>query len=116
MQKIFSLVILGLMIISILGVVSAVVSVPVSGTDVSGTIYDANDYTPIDGATVTVSCLHNDVTNTGDTTSNEDGYYTVLFDKSKCALDDALTVTATKGSLSGSNTGTVTSVVVRWNI
>jgi hypothetical protein len=115
MNKTVSLFILSLMVIGMLGVVSARIGASIA-TDVLGTIYNANDNSPIDGASVTVHCLHNGTSNTGTTTSDAYGYYSVLFDKSKCGLHDSLTVDATKGSLSGSNTGTVTDTVVTWNI
>jgi hypothetical protein len=104
-----------------IGIASA--SVAPKGTDISGTIYmdvnhnnvyDSGD-TPIDGATVTVTCNEHVA---GSVTSDEYGLYSVPFNPTICPLGAQLSVSAVKGDLNGLNTGTVTDYVsnIRWNI
>ena len=87
-------------------------SVSPTATIVTGTVTDASD-TPLAGASVTVSCnssVQNDITNAA-------GDYYVEFDPSSFCPDGAsATVTATKGSLSGTNSGKVNDVTTRVNL
>ena len=119
MNKTFSLVILGLMVISMLGAVS--VSASDQGTLIGGTIYtDVNNNgnydqsvdTPVNGAAVTVVCDGHSVS----TTSSNGGIYGVSFSVSECNLGDLLSVSANKGSLSGSEPGEVTDHILNWNV
>jgi len=75
-------------------------------TTVGGTIYQNNNLGDVvPGASVTVVCA--DLTQA--TTSDSTGNYKVLFPtNSTCTLGSDVTVTATKASMSGENTGEVT--------
>jgi len=78
-------------------------------TLITGTVYHEGDITnTIEGADVVVSCAHNTssgiIINVKNTTSSNDGSYTVTFlesPKSGCDDGDIVTVTATKGDLYG---------------
>ena len=76
MKKIFSLIILGLFVILMVGVVSA-------ETGVLGQVYDADTRIGIENANVLVSCAHNTssgiIINTRNTTSISNGWYGVEF-------------------------------------
>ena len=88
-----------------------------SGTIVAGIIYNANDDdTPVENADVIVWCIHNDVTTERETTSQEDGTYSVSFTTDLCSLGDSLIVSASKGDLSGSQEGKVDYNIENWNI
>lgn len=117
---------LGLMVLTMLvlsvGMVSAI---PAQGTLVGGIVYtDVNadgDYdlgtdTPIDSANVDVACLHNNVTYHQYDISQSSGDYGVDFMISQCNIGDSLSVTATKGSLYGSEPGQVNDSVLKWNV
>jgi hypothetical protein len=99
MKALLSFAILTLLAISVMGVASASLPVcaTVETTYVAGTI--SNEGSPVDGATVEVTC--NGHTNT--TTSASDGSYSVEYPNSECTDGDNVTVSATKDSLSGSN-------------
>jgi hypothetical protein len=97
MNKGISLVIMGLMVVSMLGVVSA-------STLITGQIYNSDYSDVVPGATVTVNCNgHEDVT----TSMAPDGVYQVRFPSSECTFGDDLTVSATKDSLYGSKSGVI---------
>jgi len=97
MKKAFSILIFGIMLISLLGAVNA-------QTVVGGTIYDANYQNKISGAHVVVVCNGN----TLETNSISDGSYSVAYNTSEeCEYGDNLRVDATKGDLSGSAEGTI---------
>ena len=100
MNKTFSLMILSLMVISMLGVVSATC---VGNTVVGGTIYENAVTNPISGASVIVTCNGNTQTDT----SQSNGAYSVLFSCSQCGEGNTVTVSATDGSLTGTNTGSI---------
>lgn len=111
MKKLFSLMILGLLVLSI-GTVSAY-------TLIAGKIYDYNYQNTIEGASVIVSCAHNTssgiIINTQNTTSLSNGVYFVEFSESVnsgCDGGDIVTVSATKDGLYGSNSGVVHENVV----
>lgn len=96
MNKAFSFLVLSLMVILMLGAVSA------STTVIAGKIYNS-DYTAIiKGANVTVTCGGNVIS----TTSLADGSYKVQY-TDVCVNGSSLTVYAVKGPLSGSKTGTI---------
>jgi hypothetical protein len=108
MKKLLCLMILGLFLISMIGVVSA-------KTIVGGTIYDDNGIV-VNEAEVTVSCEHTHGNNLGTysitTDSLSDGSYAVEFyegelGEKNCVTDDEVTVTAIKDEMSGSETGIV---------
>ncbi len=103
MKRLFSVLILSLMILSVMGAVSA-------KTLIAGKIYNADYSDTIAGADVTITCIHNNDTNVKNTTSLSDGAYSVTFDEtgtSACNNGDSLTVSAVKGSLYGSKTGDI---------
>jgi hypothetical protein len=107
MTKVFSLMILSLMAILMLGAMSA------STTAIAGKIYNADYSDTIPGANVTVNCNENIQT----TMSLSDGAYSVTYDGTVCNQDSLLTVYAVKGSLSGSNTGIIhDNLVEGWNV
>lgn len=127
MNKTFSFLTLAMLMVLSVGIVCAV---PVSadgpqGTLVGGTIYTDNNHngiydlgtdTPISGATVTVQC--NAIVNSVHPISDSNGIYGVSFDVSQCKFGDPLLVSADKGSMHGSNSGTVTDYVnlLHWNV
>src|ERR1039458_9910651 len=95
------------LILSILATVGIAVILPVSAFAAdSGTSYIAGTITkggsPLSGASVSVLCDGNTQTS-GTTTA---GGYLVSFPASNCPAGDTATVTATKGSSTGSNSGT----------
>ena len=100
MKKIFMMMFLGLIIISMVGVVSA-------KTDVVGVIYNEDYSQEISGASVNITCVQENVTSFRNTTSSSDGRYGVEFLCSECNTGDIVTVTAIKGDLSGVETGIV---------
>jgi len=106
MSKIFALMTLLIAILA-LGSVSAIV--PACGlncdelTTVGGTIYQDSIANVIEGADVEVECNGNTET----ATSDANGAYSVVFEKDECALGDNVTVHAEKGSLTGSNEGSI---------
>lgn len=59
------------------------------------------DNSPADGASVSVVCNSNTQTDTTDSS----GFYFVQYPDGDCVAGDTATVTATLGSLSGTNTG-----------
>lgn len=67
---------------------------------VSGTNEDA-----VSGANVTVVCHHSGGDQTGNTTTDGDGFYFVQFSNYHCVLGDNVTVTATKGGQTGTQNG-----------
>jgi hypothetical protein len=74
-------------------------------TFISGSVKD-EQHKLVNDATVTVECVHNGQHNTKNTTSHM-GFYSVSYTYNKCDENDHVTVTASKGGLVGTNTGTV---------
>jgi hypothetical protein len=73
---------------------------------VTGTIFQNDGVTPVNGAAVDVTCTHAGTPTTLHTTSINDGSYFVVFDnQGLCDFNDALLVKATSGSAAGTNTG-----------
>jgi hypothetical protein len=109
MNKTISFIILSLMLIAMLGAVSA--DAPVS-TIVSGTIYQNDINHPVAGANVQVTCHHvvnNAITDsTLSWTSETNGAYSVTFLGNQCSLGDLVTVDAQKDNV---GTGTEDGVV-----
>jgi outer membrane receptor for Fe3+-dicitrate len=103
MKKAISLMILGLMVISMFGVVVSATPVCSGNTVVGGTIYENVITNPIPNADVTVTCN----SNTKTATSESNGAYSVLFSCSQCTEGNSVTVSATDGSLTGTNSGSV---------
>jgi hypothetical protein len=102
MEKRYSLIILGLMAILMIGAVSAVSAVPYgSTTAIAGKIYNADYTDTISGATVEVTCAGNEVT----VFSLSDGTYSVQYDGSACHQGSELSVHAYKDGV-GENTVT----------
>ncbi len=101
MKKLFGLFILASVILT-LGIVSAEESCN-SQTVVGGTIYQNTVENGIVGAEVWVTCNEH----TKFITSIANGAYSVNFDCSECALEDTVYVHATKGSLTGDNSGDI---------
>lgn len=96
-----------LAIVSTLGILNA-------QTLIAGKIYNADFTDTISGASVTVDCVHNGVTNTKSTTSVGDGSYSVVYSENNpnaCDDGDQLTVSATKDGLYGSESGIINSNV-----
>ena len=100
MNKTVSFIILGLMVISVIGMASAVAA---GTTFIGGKIYDADYSDTIGGASVTVTCNINVLT----ATSSSDGSYGVTYPISNCNVGDTLTVEGSKGSLYGIKTGEI---------
>ncbi|GEM_PF-6415429 len=72
-------------------------------TLVAGKVYNSDYSNVIDGVSVTAQCAGNKLT----TVSLNDGTYAVRFDNSQCTLGNGVSVYASKGSLSGSESGVV---------
>jgi hypothetical protein len=104
MNKKFGVVILGLMMLSMFGIVSAT---PVS-TIVGGTIYQDVIANEVSGASVEVICHHSDGDHSLSTTSLSNGEYSVIFFGGQCAYGDLVDVNAEKGALTGENDGKIT--------
>ena len=79
-------------------------------TDVTGVITDAG--VPVDAADVKVKCG----TTTKMDTTDAFGSYLVTFTFAECPTGSTVTVTATKGPKSGTNTGTVVGITTKLNI
>jgi hypothetical protein len=76
---------------------------------VTGTVTD-NSASPVEGATVDVTCTHLGLNTTMIDTTLSDGSYFVVFDNQNlCDFNDALFVQATKDSAVGTNTGNMCS-------
>jgi hypothetical protein len=85
-------------------------AVTVKHTVVDGIIYQSDDSTVVQGASVTVKCYSSSVlTGQLSTTSNSIGMYAVEFDNVNqiCAQNSDIVVEAEKNSAKGKNTGTV---------
>lgn len=75
---------------------------------VSGVVYDSDGVTPIDGASVTVTCEHDGINTTGYTVSGVNGEYLYQFLNTpdlECDFGDAVFVNAEFEGMFGSNTG-----------
>jgi len=99
MNKLIILGILGLLIVSMVGVVSA-------DTLIAGKIYNADYSDIIEGADVIVTCNNH----VQDTVSLDDGAYRVVYEESgdsACSYGDFLSVSATYGDLSGYKEGEI---------
>ena len=72
-------------------------------TLIAGKVYNSDYSSLIEGASVTVQCNTNRLV----TTSLADGTYAVRFNQTECTLGNGVSVTASKGSLSGSGSGVV---------
>jgi hypothetical protein len=99
MNKTVSLVVLGLMLVAMLGVVSATGAT----TAIAGKIYNADFTATESGATVDVTCNGNTIT----VLSLGDGTYSVQFSGTVCNQGDSLSVHAIKAGV-GENTVTGT--------
>lgn len=87
-----------------------------SRTLVNGIIYYADNDKPVNGADVVVECNHNNGVSKkteGPVKSESDGSYFVIFNQYYCDEEDIITVTATKGQLTGTNIGVVHDKIVR---
>ena len=102
MNKTISLMFLSLMLISMLGIVSASDAV-FEQTLIAGKIYNADFSDTIEEASVTIDCSGN----IQSSTSLSDGAYSVTYDGEACNEGSSLTVSAVKGSLYGSETGII---------
>lgn len=113
--------ILGLFMISMIGVVSATETCnftcdgccAIGTTTIGGTIYQKDlgiDAGSIVDAEVTVTCNGYEKS----TISLDDGEYAVVFPQSQCTFGDNVTVSATTQELSGEEDGEVTINVVEW--
>jgi len=118
MKKLLCLMILGLFVVSMVGVVSA-------KTLVAGTIYNEDYSEKIGGAEITVACSHDGDINYRYATSipsgDSIGDYVVEYcertgincgEDDLCDDGDSVTVTATKENMSGSDTETVVNNMV----
>jgi hypothetical protein len=98
MKQIYMLLILAAFVLTSLSAVSAL-------TIVTGTVYKDYEHTiVVDNATVSGVC--NNVTSDS-TLSESTGQYTITFPGNACGNASEVVVTATKGSLSGQDTGIV---------
>jgi len=103
MKKIFTFALLTFLVISSLGLISAT-------TFVGGTIYNEDFASTISGALVSITCNHEGDLNIQNTTSSSEGTYAVTYNEvgeDACDDGDFVTVVATYGNLSGSETGIV---------
>jgi len=99
MKKLFAITFLALLVISMIGMVSA-------KTVIAGKIYNADYSETIAEADVTITCNSNVQT----TTSKSDGAYSVTYNETGtggCNSGESLIVYAEKGDLSGSKSGTI---------
>jgi len=106
MKKIFSLIILSLMVVSLIGIASAI-TCSQQATTVGGTIYQEDITNFISGASVEVICNHDGIDYTETTTSGSYGEYSVLFNEYECVYGDQVTVNAQSNGLIGTNQGIV---------
>jgi len=99
MKKRFVLPVLALFVIISIIMISAVPITTVEFTRVSGVITDATKgNAPVSGAEVIVTCNGNEINTTSDVNGNYSVVYPLL-----CYTGDSVSVSATYGSLSGSN-------------
>ena len=84
-------------IIVLFAFVLMLLSTPVYANTVTGRVYDGDG--PVDGVSVTAVC---DNEKTGTDMTENGGLYAIDID---CPVDSYVTVTATKGDLSGTETG-----------
>jgi hypothetical protein len=103
MNKTLSVIILGLILLSSIGLVSA------AETRVSGKIYDASTNATVSGASVTVTCNEHTLT----ATSAANGFYRVIFqnegEEHICWVEDSVTIYAEKDGKYGSRSGSINS-------
>jgi len=76
-------------------------------TLVAGRVFMGDSNQPVSGADVSIQCLHNGKTVTKDTTTTNKGIYLVIFRHGVCDETDQVTVIASSGPLTGTQTGTV---------
>jgi hypothetical protein len=86
------------------GYVSAAPALPAVPALVTGYVMYQNG-TGVDGATVDITCQHNDVNTTLSTSTYEDGSYYQEFSDTQCSYNDMVWVNAEKSGNSGSNDG-----------
>jgi len=91
--------IMALMVIGLVASVSAVIT----PAEVTGTIFQHDGVTPVDSATVTATC---GATTPASVLSLSDGTYDVQFNSADCPFGASVSVTAVKGSETGTATGT----------
>jgi hypothetical protein len=106
MKKIALYMVLGLLVVSMFGMASAVQSCSTIdvGTVINGKILNDATGVPISGANVKVSCNGKDLP----TTSGSGGEYSVLFSPSQCGMNDTVVVSADNGEgLIGQESGIV---------
>jgi len=100
MKKIFILAVLAFLMISMISVVNAN---GIEASVVAGLIFRDDNGGPVPGASVEVTC-NNIIKNIE---SDDDGWYTAVFDLSECDCNDTVQVYAEKDGLYGSNSGTI---------
>ena len=105
MNKIYSLMILSLVLVSMLSIVSA--DLVCESTIVGGTIYQDVIENPTAGANVEIICNHSGVLSTKTTTSLGAGQYSIVFPCEQCIFGDEVIVNAQKDALSGTNEGEI---------
>lgn len=110
MRRIGLTVFVGLVVLAVMAVLPAASFAIAGKTDVSGTV--SNNGTPVKKAQVTVTC--NGITK--NTKTNASGAYLVQFSIKKAPANSPVTVTASKGSLSGSATGKVVGDTAALNV
>ncbi len=108
-KMLLGLLVAGAMLVGVVGPTQTAGALPAQ-TDVTGVITDAG--VPVAGASVTVKC---GATTKMDTT-DAFGSYLVTFTFAECPPGSTVTVTATKGAKSGTNTGTVIGITTKLNI
>lgn len=95
------------MVLMLLGAFSVVAAESV--VLVTGTIYESDGTTEVQGATISAVCEHDSTTYDADTdtTSDTGGDYSLTFTGKPCTEDDMVTVTATKDGKSGSDSDVI---------
>jgi hypothetical protein len=110
MNKILSVVIVSLILLSSISLVSATITpIPeVIPTKITGFVYQNNNISDIvSGASVDVSCLHDGSETKLNSISNNKGVYKVEFNGNVCTYGDVLDFYATNGVKYGSRTVTL---------
>jgi hypothetical protein len=81
-------------------------------TDVTGVITKNHSTVAVAGATVTGDCNGHMMSDTTDA----HGSYLLVYPTTMCAFGDTIHVTATDGSLSGANSGTIQGITTKLNL
>lgn len=96
-------ILISILLLSLTVTVSAAVNI----TTIGGVVYQDDINNGIVGVLINVTCSHDGVISYGSTVSEVMGVYDVKFSEDDCAFGDDVNITASYGSLTGTNNGII---------